>query len=85
MLNRLAKAAEEAAEYDIQDRGEDFGETVISNWPEVVRAVLREARNEAPFGAGRRAILDCDLEDGTEAQRCWQAMIDTILDETDET
>lgn len=39
-LARLARAAEEAANLD----GEVFGVARVTNWPDVVRAVLAELR-----------------------------------------
>lgn len=41
-LARLARAAEEAANLD--DAGEVFGVARVTNWPDVVRAVLAELR-----------------------------------------
>lgn len=85
MIDRLAKAAEEAAEYDWQHKGQIDSTRWVQNWPEVVRAVLREMREPTPKMICEGHENRCPPEwSGSCAERIqgeWRAMIDTILNE----
>lgn len=78
MIDRLAKAAEEAARIEAwpTDDGTGDSEGAVTNWPEVVRAVLMEAKN-LQFSN----VPPDKLTFEAVVQAVWDSLIDTILNE----
>lgn len=75
-LDRLARVAE----FTARERTEALLGSSVTNWPEVVRAVLREMRNNPSremMLALKRSHIDAPPLD--RVQSGWQSAIDEVL------
>lgn len=88
MLEKMARAAEAAAEYDGEDRHSDCpGSDRVSNWPEVMRAALQAIREpsaamlDAGYGDTKGDPDQTGRPDNPLPDDAWPRMIDAILNE----
>lgn len=86
MIERACKAARDEAETGLDGYGGDY----VSNWPEVIRAVLKELRVpdegmlrqvEKHYGGTDSYEMWCDLGFDKSTINTWQAMIDKALEQ----